>query len=158
MMAPFFVAFLCALPPIVVHVQTLAQLYPELRLTRDDLMEQLQVYTLDTDTSVMMNDTQTGMYLPVHSAYTQELTYAIVDKDDYEHVKDYSWRVLSSGFVVAPIEKKVVYLHRLIMGDVSKHVNGNKLDNRRINLKLALPRGKQKKPLSSSTSLDQSTS
>lgn len=58
-----------------------------------------------------------------------------VDKEDYCKVESYFW-TLSGGYVLC----QGVLLHRLIM-DAPKdldvdHINGNKLDNRKCNLRI----------------------
>jgi hypothetical protein len=67
---------------------------------------------------------------------------AIVDDEDYEELSEYSWcfdgRYASSKTVVPG---KKVYLHRYLMGSPENklvdHVNGDKLDNRTSNLRIA---------------------
>lgn len=70
----------------------------------------------------------------------------LIDDEDYGLVSQYSWRMLPDGYVhtsprVRGQNRKLeIRLHRLIM-DASKglevdHINGNKLDNRRSNLRL----------------------
>jgi hypothetical protein len=71
---------------------------------------------------------------------------ALVDDEDYELVRHYSWRLSSRGYAVAwtpgsAEERRLVYMHRLLTGvpddlDVD-HENRNKLDNRRFNLRWA---------------------
>ena len=64
----------------------------------------------------------------------------IVDKNDLEVVQSYSWCIDKRGYVVARIDGKVKTIHRHILGlKDSKisvdHINGNKLDNTRSNLR-----------------------
>lgn len=64
---------------------------------------------------------------------------AIVDDDDYERVNSLSWHF--NGRYAARREKnKTVLLHRLIVetpdGFVTDHINGNRLDNRKSNLRI----------------------
>jgi hypothetical protein len=67
--------------------------------------------------------------------------FAIVDAADYEWLSKYHWRAVgpSPGYACCTIKGKVVFMHRLIMdpppGKVIDHVNGNKQDNRRRNLR-----------------------
>jgi len=65
---------------------------------------------------------------------------AIVDDEDYELVAAHRWRVNHNGYVVSCANEKV-RMHRLILidseGSEIDHINGNKLDNRRENLRLA---------------------
>lgn len=68
---------------------------------------------------------------------------ALVDDDRLEEVSAHVWHLHSNGYVVRTSGtkhvRKVYWLHREILG-VEKpvdHVNGNKLDNRLSNLRLA---------------------
>ncbi|MBQ4523563.1 MAG: hypothetical protein IJA10_11530 [Lachnospiraceae bacterium] len=61
----------------------------------------------------------------------------LIDTDDYEKVKDYTWRTSSNGYIVTTKNRKVILLHRLIMNPskdlVVDHINHNKKDNRKNN-------------------------
>lgn len=68
-----------------------------------------------------------------------------VDDDDFDLVKQFVWRVDKWGYVVTSIHNKskgtcfVMKMHRLIMGNVGDlnvdHINHDKLDNRKSNLR-----------------------
>ena len=68
----------------------------------------------------------------------------IIDTADCAKVADFSWSVNGVGYVAAQIRgsrpKKWVYLHRLILdapvGTMVDHINNDRLDNRRANLRL----------------------
>lgn len=67
--------------------------------------------------------------------------YALVSPDDYEKITRYAWHRLYSGYVGHQTSKgEFVYLHRFIAnphdGMSVDHINGNKLDNRRENLRV----------------------
>lgn len=69
---------------------------------------------------------------------------AIVDDDDFENLSKYRWYCSNAGYAVNPKHPNGVFMHRILMGferGKSKeifvdHINGNKLDNRKSNLRL----------------------
>lgn len=74
--------------------------------------------------------------------------YAIVDTEDYEFISQWKWHH-SSGYAIRSEylgcfngqgKSKTIYLHRVILGTPEKfhtdHINGDKLDNRRSNLRM----------------------
>ena len=66
---------------------------------------------------------------------------AIIDDEDLEKVRNHTWCFDSSnGYPVSRIKGKRVRLHRFLLGIKSKkfvdHINRNKLDNRRSNLRI----------------------
>jgi hypothetical protein len=67
---------------------------------------------------------------------------AIIDKEDIAVVKDYGWCSEYRGYAVATINNKRVLMHRLIMNCPDNmevdHINEDKLDNRKINLRVCL--------------------
>jgi AP2 domain./HNH endonuclease. len=64
--------------------------------------------------------------------------YAIVDDGDFERVNSRNWSLSTFGYVVAG--RPQIKLHRFIMnppeGMQIDHINGDKLDNRRENLRI----------------------
>jgi hypothetical protein len=65
---------------------------------------------------------------------------ALVDDADYPILSQYKWR-LSAGYARAEINGMSVLMHRLVMGakrgQEVDHRNGDKLDNRRSNLRFS---------------------
>lgn len=64
-----------------------------------------------------------------------------VDNEDYLKIKDISWYEASNGYIYhKDIHKKVISLHRYIMNPpknmVIDHINHNKKDNRKGNLRI----------------------
>ena len=63
---------------------------------------------------------------------------AIVDDDDFDHLSKFSWK-LCNGYAVSC--KKYYKLHNIVYGfnqDLTvDHINNNKLDNRKENLRWA---------------------
>lgn len=73
------------------------------------------------------------------------VSYATVDKEDYEKINKYQWRVEQYGDVYYPrtfINKKKVTMHRLVLSELPNenfnnvyHKNGSVVDNRKCNLR-----------------------
>lgn len=66
--------------------------------------------------------------------------YALVDQEDYDALSQYKWYLRNDGYVAA---KDTVYLHRMVMstpqGMHTDHLNHDKLDNRKENLRICTP-------------------
>lgn len=64
---------------------------------------------------------------------------AIISKKDYNILSKYKWH-LKDGYAVGWVDYKKVKMHRFIVGasdeKVVDHINGNRLDNRRENLRV----------------------
>jgi len=62
-----------------------------------------------------------------------------IDKEDYEKVKDKKWGLDGRGYVNTKSIGKCVKLHQFLIGKIEKkvidHINGDKLDNRKNNLR-----------------------
>ena len=65
---------------------------------------------------------------------------ALVSEGDYDDVSKYSWHKDNYGYVRTSINGKNTALHRFIMKPVNNeivdHINHNKIDNRRENLRI----------------------
>jgi hypothetical protein len=63
----------------------------------------------------------------------------IIDAEDVDLIKDYTW-YMAHGYVFTTSRKNIL-IHRLIMdakpGCIIDHINQNKLDNRKCNLRIA---------------------
>ena len=67
--------------------------------------------------------------------------HALIDEADAELVAGYDWRFFKTGYAYAPVGRKYILLHRLVMNvDSSKqfvdHIDGDRLNNQRHNLRL----------------------
>lgn len=67
--------------------------------------------------------------------------FARIDEDDYIELSKRKWRLTTFGYVVSTIPKttRVVWLHRIVAktpsGMDTDHINMNRLDNRKANLR-----------------------
>lgn len=68
----------------------------------------------------------------------------VVDDEDYERFGKFKWHCVGGRYAARSVggrkNKRMVYLHREIIGakedEIVDHINGNKLDNRRSNLRV----------------------
>ncbi|OMD76880.1 HNH endonuclease [Paenibacillus odorifer] len=72
--------------------------------------------------------------------------FAIVDEEDFEEINKYKWH-LSHEYAARSIDKRPIFMHRIIMntpkGMDTDHINHNKLDNRRCNLRICTTKENQ---------------
>ena len=65
--------------------------------------------------------------------------HSLIDDADVALASGYPWRLSSHGYANARVGNGVIYLHRLVMGNpdgMVDHINGDKLDNRKANLRV----------------------
>jgi len=66
--------------------------------------------------------------------------FALIDDQDFEYLNQWKW-TYDRGYARRNDKKKKIYLHRLInktpLGFQTDHINKNKLDNRKCNLRTA---------------------
>jgi hypothetical protein len=62
--------------------------------------------------------------------------FALVDDEDYEYINQWKW-YYTQGYARRSVSTEPKYMHKEIMKDISTvdHINGNKLDNRKDNLR-----------------------
>ncbi|SRR5258708_1946735 len=77
--------------------------------------------------------------------------YTLIDDEDYDSLSRLKWWLTSEGYAKTSKMKKgkvlVHYLHRVLLKPTKNlcvdHINGNRLDNRRKNLRLVTPQQNQ---------------
>jgi hypothetical protein len=73
--------------------------------------------------------------------------FTLIDNDDFNLVNCWRWR-FDGEYASRRKNKKKIYLHRLINktpeGKITDHINRNKLDNRKVNLKTVNKSGNQR--------------
>lgn len=71
---------------------------------------------------------------------TRGINKALIDKEDIQKVKNLTWWIDKKGYIYSTKEQKTIKLHRFIMNCPENkqidHINHNKLDNRKCNLRI----------------------
>ena len=77
------------------------------------------------------------IYIILKNKKQQTVAKAIVDKKDYEKIKDYRWHLSDEGYVRTNLYGTTVNIHRLLIPNAKMvdHKNQNRLDNRKSNLR-----------------------
>lgn len=106
---------------------------------------------------VTINKNETILCNPVKNQYDQfiielfnkkkeKVCETIIDELLYKDLTKFKWHLNKSGYVIGKVENKDIYLHRYIMNyygiNYIDHINNNKLDNRKDNLRIVIPKQK----------------
>src|SRR3990167_8201116 len=79
--------------------------------------------------------------VPITNRKGQTVAHAIVDEEDLPLVSPYRWWVDSDGYAAATSDGRKIFMHRLLLnppnGLETDHFDGDGLNNRRANLRLA---------------------
>ena len=71
---------------------------------------------------------------------TREISYALIDNEDFNKVNKYKWFECNRYAVAEPKYRKRIWMHRLIMncpkGMEVDHIDGDGRDNRKKNLRI----------------------
>lgn len=76
-------------------------------------------------------------YIELYDKYYNVIAKAIIDAEDVPLVRNIKWRLNCNGYVHNNSDKSI-FLHRRILGvdAMVDHKNGNRLDNRKANLRV----------------------
>ena len=76
----------------------------------------------------------------IYNQKCEEVARTLIDIDDVDKIKNYKWCLKAQGYIHSGSKSKIINLHRLIMDCpddmVVDHINHNKLDNRKSNLRI----------------------
>lgn len=85
--------------------------------------------------------------IPLRARDGSVRAYAIVDDADFEHLSERRWSLAHNGYAVRGERhggrQRLIQMHRVVLGlrpgedRYSDHINGDRLDNRRANLRVA---------------------
>lgn len=124
-------------------VRDLTCVAADIQLARINLQEEITKIMETSTSQPSFESTNETSLIQVTLPRNQGLLYAKVDPEDHEKVVNVAqdWFVNSNGYAYTikrtRNEKlKYIFLHKLISGGVSKHINGDRLDNRKANLLL----------------------
>ena len=78
--------------------------------------------------------------LPIYKKNGDINCYVLIDKKDLQLLNKFVFRLSLRGYTKCKVDRKDVYMHRLIMKEANKsviidHINNNPFDNRRKNLR-----------------------
>lgn len=129
------------------HLLVLAQSYFELKMDAPS-----QEFAPSVHCGAPVNSCRNASFcsIPVRVPNSNVELMTLVSPEDYERLIAITpvWRVCTSGYVVSskrvdkiPVTK---FMHKEILGMTGRHINGDKLDNRRCNLQVSQSRHKKK--------------
>jgi hypothetical protein len=141
---------------IIHHLLSLSSNYLELRTIGQELLPSIAHRIILPD-KCFANMSYCEIPVKVPRAKTQIMTS--VSPEDHSMLKSIApvWRMNGAGYVICSKRTsgkyRLVYMHRVVAGGPAKHLNGDRLDNRRENLIPTKPR----RPFIELSPLDMST-
>ncbi|MEE0865522.1 MAG: HNH endonuclease signature motif containing protein [Clostridia bacterium] len=78
--------------------------------------------------------------LHILDKYKKTKAIVLIDSEDVDKLKEYCFRMHNKGYISTSIKGKTKYLHQIVYGKIEEgfeidHINRNKLDNRKCNLR-----------------------
>lgn len=125
------------------HLLSLSSTYLELRSAREEFLP-TPIHRIVVPDKCFANMSYCEIPVKVPNTETQIMT--CVSPSDYEDLKSMAstWRMNNNGYVVTSRRKdgkyQLLYMHKIVAGGPAKHLNGDRLDNRRENLIPTKPR------------------
>lgn len=113
------------------HVLVVTNVLTDIYSSRNEMLQTVAEHA----STILPSDKLNSTLIPLSDG-----RHAIVSPQDYERISSLkaNWKVSSSGYPIfvkrVQSKSKTVYMHRLIVPTPSRHLNGNRLDNRRENL------------------------
>lgn len=127
----------------LVSIKNLINNYIDLKMASMEMNEKATSNYLPREARVM-NDLGERPYreIPVLLTGEKRIEYAKVSEEDYDRVTSLSkrWKLSTTGYPILvkrhPQTKRfeTTYMHKFIHGQSAKHLNGDRLDNRKENL------------------------
>lgn len=99
---------------------------------------------LRDDVTPIRRDTKTPKYNLTNKygiGYTSRGIEFYFDLEDYDKIKNHSWNEDRNGYICTRIKNKSIKLHRFVLSatQIVDHINHNKKDNRKCNLRECTP-------------------
>ena len=77
----------------------------------------------------------------LYNAKGREIARTIIDTEDIQKIINYTWCLSGNGYAVSWVDGRMIYLHRFLSstpeGMNTDHINTERLDNRKSNLRYA---------------------
>lgn len=130
--------------------ETLRGIADSLKLTPERVSQILQENGIEINRRSVYNNTYEDIGHCIKGTTRKGVEF-LIDKADYERVKNHSWVLSKTNRLVASVNGKVVFLHRFILGvdgGIIDHINGNNRDNRRENLRITDCKGNARNNIS----------
>lgn len=128
---------------LIHHLLSLSSNYLELRSVNQDIPSPI-AHRIVLPDRCLANMSYCEIPVKMPKSETQVMT--CVSPSDYDMLKSITpvWRMSTKGYVISSKRTegkyRLVYMHKIVAGGPAKHLNGDRLDNRRENLIPAKPR------------------